>query len=437
MIDELKKNIDTEIEILREISSYVRRAEFANEYEKRLLNAATESLKNTLKIVNDSIPVILREVKSIQVMHPLQDRTVLKQKKIEQITFKRADAKISVVLAASDRNKFLRELSISEGLVKRIKKHEHAEVEKYEEFKAARGYLKFANKLFLGRAQNMIKKGSFSTLSIELHKANLEILFESYIAMMLLTTCLSAVIGLFATVALVFVSVHSTWPFISLYQGEILARLPKIIWIPFVVPVATFFLLYIYPSTEKSALKKKIDQELPFVVIHMSAISGSGIEPSQIFRIVSMSKEYPNIRKEFRKVLNQINLYGYDLVNALNNAAKTSPSERLSEVFSGISTTITSGASLSEFFTKRAEGLLVTYRLEREKYTKVAETFMDIYISVVIAAPMILLLLLIIISIAGVTTGFSKDQIGLLVVVVVAILNIFFLIFLHLKQPVY
>ena len=38
MIEELKKNIDTEIEILKEISSYIRRQEYADNYEKKLLD---------------------------------------------------------------------------------------------------------------------------------------------------------------------------------------------------------------------------------------------------------------------------------------------------------------------------------------------------------------------------------------------------------------
>ena len=66
-----------------------------------------------------------------------------------------------------------------------------------------------------------------------------------------------------------------------------------------------------------------------------------------------------------------------------------------------------------------------------------AETFMDIYISVVIAAPMIMLLLLIMLSITGADMNFTSSQISFLVVAIVALLNILFLWFLQLKQPTY
>ena len=76
-----------------------------------------------------------------------------------------------------------------------------------------------------------------------------------------------------------------------------------------------------------------------------------------------------------------------------------------------IKTFITSGGDLPDFFDKRAQSLLFEHRLEREEYTKSAETFMDIYISVVIAAPMILMLLLMMMKISGLGISLSSGMI--------------------------
>jgi len=169
----------------------------------------------------------------------------------------------------------------------------------------------------------------------------------------------------------------------------------------------------------------------------MSAISGSGIAPTEIFRIVALSRDYPFLKQEVRKILNQINLFGYDLVTALTNVSKTTPSEKLSELLSGIATTINSGGNFQEFFRKRAETLLLDYRLEREKYIKVAETSMDIYISVVIAAPMVLMVLLILMAASKLTMQFTPIQITLAIITVISLINIIFLILLNSKQPTY
>ena len=61
---------------------------------------------------------------------------------------------------------------------------------------------------------------------------------------------------------------------------------------------------------------------------------------------------------------------------------------------------------------------------------------MDLYISVVIATPMILLMILMMVSITGIG-GFSTQTLGVAIIGAVVIVNILFLTFLHMKQPAY
>jgi flagellar protein FlaJ len=201
----------------------------------------------------------------------------------------------------------------------------------------------------------------------------------------------------------------------------------------FVFPMGTFFLLYLYPGLERKSDEGKIDQELPFATIHMASVSGSMIDPTKIFSILVSTGDYPNISKQFIKLINQINLQGESLVNSLRSTAFNSPSEKLSDLMGGLATTITSGGDLPDFFEKRAQSLMLDYRLEKEKYAKTAETFMDIYISVVIAAPMILMLLLIMMNVSGLGGGISAGSISLMMVLGVSTINFAFLIFLHIR----
>jgi flagellar protein FlaJ len=166
----------------------------------------------------------------------------------------------------------------------------------------------------------------------------------------------------------------------------------------------------------------------------MAAISGSMVNPSRIFEILILTNEYPALKKEFTKMLNEINLYGYDLVSALKNTAENSPSKRLSELLTGLATTITSGGDLSGFFDERAETLLFNYRIAQERFSKTAETFMDIYISLLIAAPMILMLLLIIMKMSGLGISMSFIALSFVISMVVTVVNVIFLAFLHMKK---
>jgi archaellum biogenesis protein FlaJ (TadC family) len=121
----------------------------------------------------------------------------------------------------------------------------------------------------------------------------------------------------------------------------------------------------------------------------------------------------------------------------LNNVANSTPSTKLAELFSGLSTTITSGSSLQDFFQKRSETLMAAYRLEREDYIKLAEMFMDIYIAVVIAAPMILMIVLILILKFNIVPGLSELELTMLMISIIALINVVFISVIHLKQPNY
>ncbi len=432
MIDELSKNVETEILMLREISEYSTLMSGATPTEQRLLIASMNSLQSSMKIINDSIPQILSNI-SVAKKLPAKSATL----PLDNVNFKGSSGDVNVIVRKSDREKFLRELSINESAIRKIRKKISLPAEANEEIQRSRGYIKLSNKLFRNYAEKLMHEGHFKKLGSTIQRANLDILLESYISIMLFTTMLAFFAGIFLFILLLFFDISFTFPFFFRTENSIGYKILTLFWAPFVISALAFWLTYIYPSTEQNSIQKKINQELPFAVIHMSAISGSGIEPTNIFKIIAFSREYPALRKEIRKVMNQINLYGYDFVTALNNIARATPSAKLSELFIGLSTTINSGGDLTEFFEKRSETLLIAYRIEREKFTKIAETFMDIYITIAIAAPMILLLVLVVLSISDFNLGLSPQLMTLLIIAVVSVINVLFLILLNIKQPSY
>lgn len=428
MIEALRKNIDAQIDILREMNSY--KNSMGEGAQGRLVAGVIESLENKLRIVNDSMPEIIKNISPSKKLNE-----TIPSGNLARVNLIEKGSNQFVVLQKKDREKFLGEVRVNLSLLNKIKAVSKKTEEQTDQ--TTRAYIKFSNKFFLSTSQKLIKSGYFGDLKDDLGKANMGILFSSYVSMILMSSTIAIGVGVLAAATLLFFKIGILFPFLTPYDGDVISRFIKTFWVAFALPIGTFFAMYYYPGTEKDSIGKRIDQELPFAVIHMSAISGSGIEPSEIFKIIGRSEEYVYLGKEIRKIVNQINLYGYDLVTSLNNIAKTTPSTKLSELFAGLATTINSGGQLSDFFEKRAETLLNNYRLEREKFTKVAETFMDIYISVVIAAPMILMLLLIMIQISNIQIGFTTGEIAVLIILAIAVLNIFFITFLHIKQPTY
>jgi len=321
--------------------------------------------------------------------------------------------------------------------VKRIKirkKEKDKEFERKKHKKDSSYYTKISSRFFSKVSIKLMNKETFSKMEDELVKANLSYTPNGYVSIILMTTFLSLFFGGFLFFFFLFFNFSAALPIISRAQETIDIRFLRTFWILIFVPVATFFLMYLYPSVEKKSAEVAIDSELPFATISMSAISGSMMNPARIFEILISTNEYPALKKEFTKMINEINLYGYDLVSALKNTAKNSPSKRLSELLNGLATTITSGGDLAGFFEERAETLLFNYRISQERSSRAAETFMDIYISLLIAAPMILMLLLIIMKISGLGITMSFLTLSFLISLVVTIVNVIFLVFLHLKK---
>ena len=414
-VEYIRKNLESMMKILQEISKYKYGKNNFLPSDKKLIEDSVKSLEKSMKVINDSTRVIIQREGLVQ---PLRSE---REDSLTEVEYEGFDGTREVILDRKDKAKFFKELRISDALIKRLKKSDNKDKQIYQEFKATRGYFKLANKFFFNSASKEVSKGRFLELSDNIKKANINILTETYVATIFFSTVLTFIASFFLVAGLMVIG----------------TSVLSVFWIPFVSPILTFAIMYYYPSAEKSSLAKNIDQELPFAVIHMSSIAGSGIEPSKIFQIIGLSKEYPYLRREIRKIINQLNIYGYDLVTALNNVSKNTPSERLAELLNGLSTTIHSGGGLPEFFNQRSETLLATYRLDREKYTKTAETFMDIYISLVIATPIILILLLVMIGVSGIQIGFSPTQMSLMIILIIALVNVLFLGVLHVKQPKY
>ena len=319
--------------------------------------------------------------------------------------------------------------------LKRLRKKtkEKKTKEKIKEKKAS-GYVKLSSKFFYDFSKSVMDKDMFRPLARDLIKSNTEMVPASYISVIFFTTLLSIIGAFFLTLFLLFFSISSSMPFVQTASEPFLERLVKVFWILIFLPIGTFSFAYLLPSLERKALETKISRELSFATIHMAAISNSMVEPSKIFNIIVSTKEYPYLEKEFIKLQNEINVYGYDMVTALRHRSFNGPSRKLSDLFNGLATTITSGGDLPNFFDKRAQSLLFEHRLDMEKQAKAAETFMDIYISVVIAAPMILMLILMMMSVSGFGLALSALSITLIMISSVSLINILFLTFLHLKQ---
>lgn len=435
----IKKKISGHKKILRDLSNLSSQIEKAvDEDERRFLQNQMNSLLKTFRENNGKLKSDIQAINLIGNLKNAGEKNVKLPSNWQSLPEKTYPEKKIIPMENAmikGKNKPSYNFEVSElekSTLRRLKKKEKGK-KVVKEIKPS-SYVAFSNKLFSGYSKKLLEKGHFKNLQRSLIKANMQMLDRSFVSVILFSTLLAFVVSILVFLFFLFFNFGPRIPFITLFTGDIIARAITVSWIIAVIPIAVFIFVYTYPNLERKSIETRIDYELPFATIHMASIAESKIEPSNIFRIMVDTGEYPNVSRELIKLMNEINIFGRDLVTALRNSAYNSPSKKLSELFDGLATTINSGGDLANFFEKRAGTLLFDYRLDKEKQTKSAETFMDIYISVVIAAPMILMLLLILIRISGLGIALSTGAISLIMALGVSFINVIFLVFLQLKS---
>jgi len=462
MFEGLKNNLEHEKRIIMDMRS-IQVGMMSDPSNRNFYISSLRALAEQLIFLNNTVPELLKEgsplskfaieekpvvekpksvvkEKSVSVVKRLKpsikEKVVLSDKKLEPVIkentvliAQKPSATINmsyvspstkekrfITINKKDRQEFLKKLRLSETALSRVKeiKDKSAGFVLHE----PSFYVKISNRFFRKWSDRMAPH--FGDLSRDLKKANMNFLLSSYISVMIMSSLIAFFSGVLVFGYLIYSDI-SYWMYFSLPFGL------------FGLVVLAF---YLYPTSEASSIDKNISYELPFATIHMAAISSSNIEPTRIFKIISLSGEYPNIANEVRKVLVQINVYGYDLVTSLKNVATRTSNKKLGELFSGLATNISSGGSLDDYLQKKSENFLIDYRLERQKYSDLAGTFMDIYISILIAAPLILMMMFIVMNSVGLGMGGLSIMFLLMIsVIAIVIVNILFLVVLNIKQP--
>jgi hypothetical protein len=413
-LDDLKANISESKKIVLNIQNLRQQLKYSNPKVRSLIMANINSSFNRLALINRAIPDILKSISAVKKLTsaPIKEAPEKKVVNFKYTSVNSGSASV-IALKKEDKTKFLKELSLSESSLKKLNNTKGSTQDITPNLLAI-----VSTKIFGGLTNKYVD--SFSDLKKDLQESNSRFLLPTYLS-----------IALFISFSLFFLSII-LMVVLAISGVSVLSYF----WVPLLLLLVLPTGFYLMPTLSKSAVDKEITNELPFAVIYMSAIAGSNIEPTKIFKVISQSSEYKNIGIEMKKIISQVEVYGYDLVTALKNVAKVTINLRFSELLNGMATNISSGSSLKNYLDKKAENLLMDYKLERNRYNEVAATFMDVYISVLITAPLILVMLVVIMDLTSLKLGnLSTESLLIISISLVALVNVFFLIFLQIKQP--
>lgn len=265
----------------------------------------------------------------------------------------------------------------------------------------------------------------FLPLKDSLSKADMKILFRTYLSMMFFSMFLTFIVTFVIT--LISSIVFNFTPLFAIFG---------LIILPLLFSSITLFLVYSYPVSVTESRKRDIDSNLPFALTHMSAIAQSGAPPLTIFKILSKFDEYGEISKEAEKINRDVESFGLDILNALENRMDKTPSSDFRELLQGISSTIQGGGNLKIFLIERSKQSMFEYTITKEKYNELLTVYADLYTSLLLAAPTIFIIVLSMLSVLGGNIlNLTIEQIMNLGILSLTFLNMLFLSFIHITQP--
>jgi flagellar protein FlaJ len=83
---------------------------------------------------------------------------------------------------------------------------------------------------------------------------------------------------------------------------------------------------YVYPLLRADSLKRDLEEGLPFTTGYLSILAGSGVPPAQMFRSLAQLDSKLAVSKEAKLIVRDVELFGVDIVSALESVSKRTPS---------------------------------------------------------------------------------------------------------------
>jgi flagellar protein FlaJ len=151
--------------------------------------------------------------------------------------------------------------------------------------------------------------------------------------------------------------------------------------ITFIATTAAFRFLV---GTRISNRREQLERELPFTLSELSVMASTGMSPIDLVRRMARRSHDPAMTSEFKKVVYKTDVQGKDLITALAETAKESPSNSLRESFWDIANMIHQGGNLDEYFRNKSDDVLKLKRLSQKEFIERLTTFLDMYVSLVL-----------------------------------------------------
>ncbi|WP_232701564.1 type II secretion system F family protein [Halobacterium wangiae] len=174
-----------------------------------------------------------------------------------------------------------------------------------------------------------------------------------------------------------------------------------------VAAVLTYQVRWLLPSYQAGERARRIDASMERTVAFMYALSRSGMALPEVLRILARNQAvYGESAREMSVVVKDVDMYGSDILRALERLGDRTPSDELSEFSENLTSVLKSGQKLPTFLKQEYEYYADEAESKQEQFLELLATLAEAYVTVFVAGPLFLITILVVI---GLTMGGTLD----------------------------
>ncbi len=203
----------------------------------------------------------------------------------------------------------------------------------------------------------------------------------------------------------------------------------------FAIGLFAAVLAYIFrwklPESNAEVRRRSIEGGLPRTTAFMFALSRGGLEFPQILRALTENRDiYGETANEMSIAVREMDLFGRDMITAIRQMSKRTPSEQFKTFSENLASVLQSGSDLSAFLDEQYERFREDAEERQEEVLEVLATIAEGYVTVLVAGVLFLSTILLVFGLTTTDTLWLLKGLGY---IIIPLANVGFAIFLGQK----
>ncbi len=266
----------------------------------------------------------------------------------------------------------------------------------------------------------------FGEVNINLKKARIMMSLQEYISIAIMSCFIIFLIS-FPILSFLFGLVFQTFLFSFISSFTVTLTLT----------VGTFILIMNYPRLVINEKAKKIDNVLPFAALYISTVASTKLPLHEVFGIFSRFSDYGELTKEIEHITKDVEVFGFDINNAIERAVSRSPSKELREMLWGMLSTLRAGGDMHSYLGETASNMMDDYRRKLYEFSHQLTIYIEVYLTTIVLGTIFFTILTSVIS--GMASSINSSNIivlqFLLIFAFMPLVSILFIIMVKSITP--